>query len=330
MLGNRLSWIISAFLAFALIIFVLMYLVFPTTSKPTHATTQQGALELIAPANDMILDILGKIPTGQGNAANDYAKAIEYFHENQADVQAANEFIDDEKNATLPAYQLAMCKQIFKLMAQAGQKKNMQFTFVHTPKKLQVSLFAEGQADLYGLSNALGALCVHQYRDGKINEAIQAGQVKFILGWHMMNERARAAIVDAGMDIQLQACENLRICYEKIGEKSKAEACRRYITALEQASQKFSDKFRIVWANKPQPGDIFNIIDNDNDRTWRIEGVLALGVLKFTAKGSRGDRQAIEKHIQAADESEDEMIRAAAKIARECTKLQVQSWSVGN
>lgn len=328
-MGNKLGWIIAILLAGALIAFVLVRLLLPSATPPTTDTTKHGALEFVAPSGQ-IETFLGYIPDTSGNAAEDYAKGIAFFRENEEDFVAGCELIDSEENSMLQAYQLARCEELFKLIAPAGRKKQMRFTFVHTPKELKATAFADGKDDLFWLSNVLDSLCVHQYRCGNIDDAIKSACGQFVLGWHMTNERARAEIVSAGMDIQFQACERLRVCYQKKGDKKKADACQKYLRDMEATAKKFNDKFRIVWANRAEPGDVFNIIENDKDRTWRIEGVLALGVLKFTAKGQTGDMRKLDKHLASALAGNDEMMKAAARVAKECTKQQIQSWAVGN
>jgi hypothetical protein len=328
-MGNKLGWIIATGLAVALIAFVLVRVFVPSVTPPTQATTQPGALELISPGGD-IQAIIGYVPKAPGNAGDDYAKALHYYKENADDFREGSELVENQPKGLLRAYQLDRFENLAKLLAPGSLKKDMQFTFVHTPQKLKVTARADGGADLQDLADAMDSLCVHYYRDGKINQAISAGLCQFVLGWQMMNERRRADIVARGMDIQLRSCQRLAVCYRKKGDKSKARAAREHVAELEKATKQFAEKFRIVWATKANPGDIFNIIDNDADQTWQLEATLALGVLKFTAKGQAGDMDALEKHLAKAEASDDKLIRAAAKVARECTKPQIQSWAVGN
>jgi len=327
-MGNKLGWIIATGLAGALITFVLVRVLVPSATKPSEATTKSGAMELVSPGGD-IEAIVGYTPSASGNAGDDYAKAVAYYRENTEEFREGCDLVDREQGL-LRAYQLDKFEKLLKLIAPGSLKKDMLFTFVYTPKQLKVTAQADGRDDLQNLADALDGLCVHKYREGKIGQAIAAATSEFVLGWQMMNERRRADIVLAGMDIQSRACERLAVCYRKKGDKDKAAAAGQQAATIAQAGKKFAEKFRVVWAAKANPGDIFNIIDNDADRTWQLEGILALGVLKFTAKGQAGDMEVLEKHLARADASDDELTKAAAKVARECTKQQIQSWAVGN
>jgi hypothetical protein len=83
----------------------------------------------------------------------------------------------------------------------------------------------------------------------------------------------------------------------------------------------YNELFAVVWRIQrrgrvygPHPGDIFNLVENHQDRAVRVEAILGLGVVKLTVAG-RGDRRRTAKLIGEKLLSEDEIERAAAGCA---------------
>ena len=71
----------------------------------------------------------------------------------------------------------------------------------------------------------------------------------------------------------------------------------------------------------PNPGDVFNVAENDKDRSWRIQAILSLGIVKFTAT-KRGDLRRVRKIIDKNVAGDDPLAAAAAKAAKELTARQ--------
>ena len=86
-------------------------------------------------------------------------------------------------------------------------------------------------------------------------------------------------------------------------------------------------KFSIVWSivpHPPHPGDVFNVVENDKDRTWRVEALLVCGVIRLAAR-EEGDIQAANKLVEKSCSSPDEFERAAAEAAKKMTRQDLES-----
>jgi len=90
------------------------------------------------------------------------------------------------------------------------------------------------------------------------------------------------------------------------------------ITAIRRAWQ---PKLEVVMGLNPPIGDLVNIAMNDEDRMFRIEATLRLGIFKHAA-GSGGNRSMILRSIDKAIRSDDPMIAQAGQAAEALTLEQ--------
>lgn len=71
----------------------------------------------------------------------------------------------------------------------------------------------------------------------------------------------------------------------------------------------------------PYPGDMFALADRASEVMWRVEAILALGRLKYSAE-RYGDQQGALAVVAGLSGSGDPRIRAAAIAARDLTVEQ--------
>ncbi|MBN1555634.1 MAG: hypothetical protein JXA11_12885 [Phycisphaerae bacterium] len=324
-MGNKLGWIIAGVLLAGLVGYLLSTVVFPSPDKPTIDTTRLGVLELHAPKTP-VNDVLGEAPSGEGNAGDDYAAAAAFYRQHKEEFEEMYDLLQNDSAATLDIKQLELGRVFLEKLAPAASKQSMTYTFVHTPKELKVTAFADGANDFENLSRALQCLIEHYDRTQQPAEAAEPARAMFIMGWHLMNERARFLLVASGMEYQDAGGQTLLKVYKDAGDGKKLQAMESYLGELVFPHKLTMDKQRIVWNFNAKPGDVFNIIENDKDRMWRIEGTLALGMLKFRQKGHRGNMRKVEQLLTTAQADDDELIRAAADVAQNCTSEQITSW----
>lgn len=324
-MGNRFGWIIAGVLLAGLVGYILSTFVFPSPSQPTQETTRPGVLDLHAPKKPLA-DVLGFEPTRDEDAGDDYAAAIAFYDQHKDEFDAMYENLRNDENATLDITNLELCRAFLKTLSPAAKKTYMTYTFVHTPTELKVSAFADGAKDFENLSNTLQTIAEHYKRTSQIAETVEPARSLFMMGRHLMDERRRYQLVASGMEYQDAALQILMEAYKDASDADKLESAESYYGELVFAYKLMTDKQRIVWNFDPKPGDLFNIIENDKDRTWRVEGTLALGMLKLRQKGQRGNMRKIEQLLTAARASDDELIRAAGDVAQSCTSEQITSW----
>lgn len=324
-MGNKPGWIIAGLLLAGLAAYLIMVFVFPAPDSPTSDTTRPGVLDVQAPVTP-VADVLPEAPVLEQDAGDDYAAAIAFHHRHRKEFESMYERLRSDPNVTLDLTDLELCRSLMEWLAPAMKKTNMTYTFVHTPKELKVSAFADGAEDFRNLSRVLRTLMEHFRRTNQIPQAVEPARALFIMGWQLMNERRRYQLVDAGMEYQDLAIPILLEAYKNAGDGKRLEATETYQRELNLARKVTSDKRRIVWDYNAKPGDVFNIIENDRDRTWRIEGTLSLGILKLRQKGRRGNMRKIEELLTTARTSDDELIRAAGKVSESCTREQISGW----
>ncbi len=320
-MGSKLGWIIGGVFAAVIIIFILLTLVFPSPSKPTRATTEEGALEL------HVIDfwpqsVVGGKPTGSGNAGDDYVEAIDMLQSNMDVIK--NALSGGYENVPPDSPAVDALEKIESTVADGNNKAEMQYTLVHTPKDFRVSHTFRPALNLEEVAGAMNTLAQIHMGNKKYDEAIEALKRMFILGWHMTSERSRGDMVLKGISLRKRAAKNLLAAYEKKSgsHKEQKNDLKKFIEEAEYIEAVQGSKQRILRKWPAEPGDIFNIAENDKDRAWRVEAILHLGYMKFRRADERGDMRKLNNLIEHYMENGDKLEKAAARAARDFTRQQ--------
>lgn len=93
--------------------------------------------------------------------------------------------------------------------------------------------------------------------------------------------------------------------------------------ALETIEEAWLKKIQIVRGVEPNLGDLVKIAQNDGDETFRVEGMLQLGLVQWNPKTS-GNERAIDKAIVAGQASGDPLMKQAADAAAATTREDVR------
>jgi len=326
--GNKLGWIIGIGLVVVVALVITFTVIFPSPSRPTVDTTVRGTLEFKKIDASPVL-VLGHEPAGPGNAGDDYAKAVKLYKTSPEEFDEALRSRVEVAMGEWPltGQVLSAFEQMDRLVAAGAKKKDMEYTFVHTPKTFDVSLSYGPADDLQKLGGALETLALHYYSKKKYAEARKVLEHLFTLGWHMTNERVRVDMVSRGLSVQGTAIETLLSVY-KVWDSggndphtAQTADLEKYNRARRAMRRTYDRKVKVVWNTKPKPGDVFNIIENDKDRAFRVQGLLALGIVKFTAR-TRGDERRAGDLIKDYSESSDPYEAAAAKAAGAMTRIE--------
>lgn len=324
-IGSKPGWIVAGFFGLVVLIAIGYFIIFPSSSGRTPATSNPEILKIkrvdISP-----MVVLDSVPAAPGNAATDYNSAVMAM-ENGLDVigkyigEGDDDLDDDDDPKSrwniLPKA-MTVLQQIASHVQAGAQKGEMNYTFVYTPKQLEVGYFCKAANDLEKLSSALDTLAANYMRKKKYAEAESVLKAEFAMGWHMAKEGIRADMGVCGLRVQDMALSGLRGLYlEMPGEHAKRiKGIEEYRGSVRRVQQAHREKCKIVWNAKPSPGDVFYIIENDEDRIWRLQGLLTLGLIKFTAMGSRGDTRRIEQLVKKHSGGNDPYLAAAAKAVQ--------------
>ena len=125
-MGNRLGWILAGIFGTFVIIVLVKVLFFPSPTDPTRATLGPGMLTLQKPA-EPLTTLLPSAPDGEGNAADDYRRALKSYEKNNEAIQAMfkhyNALMKDEYRLTDD--DVALLNLVAKPIAAGAAKKDM-------------------------------------------------------------------------------------------------------------------------------------------------------------------------------------------------------------
>ncbi len=301
---KKIGWLLGAIVVVGGAAVLGLFLLAPAPSKPTEATLADGAMDLHT-VDLPITYVLEQAPCEAGNAGDDYSKAIELMRElGEFSMAGANDFHRAHRHVAIGA-----------------MKKQMRFTFVHTPDAFEVGYSYKPAQDLLELYTVLSGMAIASVDQAQFERARKIMQDIFVLGHHMVAERARVDMVRKGLYIQSAAVGGLITLHNRSGRTDKLALSRlkEYQDALADLRDFYDAKTRIVWTlSNVSPGDIFNIAANDADRSFRVQAILYLGVLRYNALND-GDVRWANKLIERFSDQDDPLIRAAAKAAAELT-----------
>lgn len=323
-MGSKLGWVLSGVLVAAIIGFVVFKIMLPSPSSPTAETFRTGFLELqrvdVSPAV-----VLGAEPSEPGNAGDDYRLAVAVYRTNKdaieqaIDRELAGEITSGDYVPELPVMEAV--RKINEHLTAGARKKTMRYC---NPARIVVKFAYASAMELRDLSDAITVLdgVYRSTKNGAELEKVLHNQ--FALGWHMMNERARAVVVLRGLRTQMKAVNTLEDLYaswkwEPNRHVEQLKGCRQYARGLRKVLRFYENKWNIVWKPRPDPGNIFRIIERDEDRAWRVDALLVLGAIRYTHKALRGDSRVTRKLIERFAKSSDPFEKAAAAAARDLT-----------
>ena len=308
-MGSKVGWIISGALVLLFVIAVVVPVAFPTPSKPVKAL-EKGFLDVYKVSEPLSLAV-GAMPSGAGDAGNDYFEAVQVYRQNKEEVDAwIASFASPPPPNSLPE----SVQQIARHVEAGAEKASMKYVFVHTPKELKVNRFYEPADELNAVANVVVYTShFHANRD-ETDRQIELLKALCVFGWHLYEERAHPVIMNYGLGFQMDAANFLAQEYKEAGLTEQAADAEAYYKAITALLTRFDEKMSVLWNTKPAPGEIFYVAENDADRAWRVRAILSLGILKFTSTGA--DRRYNKKLILKYMNDSDPMIAAAAEAAR--------------
>ncbi len=332
-MGNKLGWTIAAIFGGFVVIVIVKVVFFPSPTAPTRNTTAAGMLSFQRPGEP--LDLVLQRPLADADAGEDYRRALEAYRSNLSAIQEV--FAKYAKvargNYRLGEAELAPLRQVADAVADAAAKRNMTYYFRLTPKKMQVPYYPPQMAEFKDLGKVLQMLSTHHRLSGPggYPKAEEHLLQMFVMGHHLMDERARLDLVRFGVWLQDAACDLLVNLYAAWEKPDRTRQVKRYQEGLWTIQTTYRDLYDLIWRLEPgagggwspNAGDIFNLVARHPDRSVRVEAILSLGMVKLTATG-RGDQRYVRKLIREKLSSEDEMERAAAGCAEALDKAGLE------
>lgn len=214
------------------------------------------------------------LPTGEGNAAEHYAKLeVLYTKEKEEDSIAVK---PDSRGvqAILAGAQIRKCSLTpnFYPHMETG-----------TSKQPDMVVFQAYRHALMEYAKAVAAT-------GKNQQAEQIYQAGLIWGWHLTQDRPNLVTLSLGYSIQMKCAEEYEHFLRKNLWTEKANRAEDFIEKCRQMRRAIWAKARVYLGDFRNFACLYSaaqIALNDKDALWRQEAVLRLGVLRHGAPDPR-------------------------------------------
>ncbi|HUS48492.1 MAG TPA: HEAT repeat domain-containing protein, partial [Phycisphaerae bacterium] len=265
---------------------------------------------------------------GEGDAGNDYWDAVQ-VSEGKFKALADIYQTFGERNYVIPPESMGFMKKVHEHVVKGAQRASATYA-TRFPEEIRVAPGFFPARGLKRVADVLFFLYMYYYYQKDYDRAEAINRDMFTMGWHLFNERGHANIAMVGLQMQVISLGGFEQLYKNTPAKKNPDAAgaeKKYWQQLKAIRQQYVTKMEILNSRQPHTGDLFNIAENDGDHGWRIQAVQMLGVVKFTA-GRRGDQRYIRKLISRFSQSDDELLRAAAKAAGEFTQEDFDAYSV--
>jgi hypothetical protein len=339
-MATKIGWIVAGAFVLALVIYFGVTLMMPKPSEPVFYRGM--APDDMARAFDQLnfpiekATFLKDPPTGGGNAADDYNAAMSLNASNLDAIKEASEHDDlignGDSNFVLPQKTLDVLNQIYANVVAGTKKKDMQFAFRYTPKSFKVQIFYDADTKpFYNLFVPLGTLASYYLGKNDLAHMEEIMKTEFVLCWHMTAERTRPWLTLAGATTMkgiLKSLDGYEQWRDQASYKREHDAIAECLRAAADLETFTSGKINVVWHKspnstaeklglRPNPGDVYLIVRKDKDPAWRVEGLLMLGIIRYTHKGTPGDVKETNALIKQFLDDKNEYVRAAAIAAHD-------------
>jgi hypothetical protein len=320
MWGNRIGWVLSAFLIALVARPLWMASEAPRPSQPSGVFP--GLLSRVAlPADPR------SVATGVMNepcdAGEPYRQAIQEYESNRRSY---------DKYFASPRSAQAEKPKALELLVQGGRCSDMTL-FARTPSELlnyrPETPGVEALEKLGRMANQVGLL--HQ-RDKNPQEARRYFEAMHALGYHLYFERVAWSEFTAGMNLMADAARGLAKVESDQNNPDHARSLEHFADALDQYKLKQFELYKVVstidsYTVGRYGGDILALARGSPETMWRGEAILALGRMKYNTP-HRGDQLAAAREVQQWTNDPNLAVRAAANAAAALTLQQYKSMRV--
>ena len=326
-MGNRTGWIVAGALV-VVIGGIVVLAAFPELrywlgleARPEVPTNIRAEMLERKDVGISVAEIVGAVPGAPGNAGEDYQKATDMVKANMTAMTDVRNALDANKEPEQAG--VDALKQLDAVVAAGAAKAQMELTRMRGSRKFTCISTFKTASNLVDVAGALEALGDYYRKKKQYAEAERVLQHEFILGWHMMQERARVRMVQMGMGFQDSALGKLKELYQAMGAKegdARLQTIERYSAGLGTMTDVFDRKAKWLWAGKPIPEDAFTILEKDKDRAWRVDALLVIARFKFPETDENPYRQRAIAALEKFANSPDPIEALAAQSGKELTK----------
>ena len=277
--------------------------------EPT-ATKAPGMLDKL----EMKLD-LSKLfampPAGEGGAEAAYNDALRLANE-------YGEYFADDVNISEKREQEPKFKAVLEKLEEAADKGLGDTLKFAAMPPVSVQTEWEIRRKLYAMEKLASFAVMTRLEAGDKAGAEKAARAGLIFGCRLYNNgEPFIAYRAAGIVCISDSLGAAQMVYGKDPVKGpiQKELFNQYLAP----GKVFFDKIQIILKdpNSINCGDLWNIVEHDMDKAWRVEGIMWLGVGRWTSAPAK-QRAAIEKYLAEKAASSDPVV---AKYAAEALKV---------
>lgn len=322
-MGSKLGWIISGAIVLSMV--VLLTFVFgwgPSLGNATAATLGPGKLDAIVMDLDPAKVI--KVPSGSG-AEKTYAALI-------TEALAGGDprdFVDYAKAVSEPEKNQRLRSLLAKLQeaADQGMDSSVELNFSELPVRAATEFTTGDFLKTLGKIATTAAMSLNA--DGKKAEADKAARAGLLYGLRLWKHGTYRPYKLAGLFVTGDGLAALGRIHED--DKDKAQACKELNDIRKDAGIKWDakEKALIRNLNNLNPRDLANLAEKDQDRAWRLEGAIWLGIAQWS-NASGGQRTAIQSFLKKLSASDDPLLAEAAKKSLNTARNDIQEVAAQN
>jgi hypothetical protein len=181
---------------------------------------------------------------------------------------------------------------------------------------------------LYGMGQLTAKHAMSARADKNQEAAEKSARATLIWGQRLFNNGAFVAYKSAGLGAYSEGLAAFEAHYSErfFPDAGKAAAAKELYDAYRASTEAWNKKEKLVRRISPlsKPGDLWNLAENDQDRAWRLDGLMWLGVAKWT-EASGAQRSKIQTYLEQKSASPDPLIAMRAKQAAALTREDVRT-----
>lgn len=254
------------------------------------------------------------VPSNPGEAANAlYEQALSFFNEHQRELggQKPGERVVEELSDKLIA-------------AMEAGKVEEGLLDNHIPlKPAGVPSYGTFLGDT---QKAVLDRAAVNWGEGRKDRAVKQALAVWALGERMLRHSVRMRNRVAGLELMQRG--GIALYNWSDDPVAKGVPIEKWVDPLRDFERRWRDKLKVVMAIRPHLGDLINVAAHDQDRSYRVEAVLALGYAKFAA-GHRGNLNAIHRLLKSLETSDDKLLAGAARAATDFTREELRGVKMG-
>jgi len=243
-------------------------------------------------------------PSGGGDAASDYRRAIDLYIEHY----------DGLRSSDPPKKQV---DKLVQLIRSAADKGSCSFGFADQYVPMEPGARSEYKSAPGKIAN----LILNQAEKMPEQRGKQTMLAVWTFGHRLYDRNLRIIPRQAGLGMM----QLTSIYYDtRYGEDApKAQAMAKWIPHLDKITKAWDEKLKAIYTYNASVGDLVRIAESDHDKSFRVEALLQMGIAQWTTN-VRANVSAVKGTLEDHAAGEDADLARAARAAQQFTRENVR------